>query len=171
MAQYKYLDVMTVRSSAAAGSQSIDSGTICNAFCVSEAVYFDLGKHLQLLVEPVVVPENMSQYDIHGTEKTLESETRYFYPTGKKNINMRQVIEKTTRDAQRGPSGPGNPKKRQARGYASIIPQQSKPTTELPPKPKDKLFYGKKPDLKTENLLNTLRFNEAKIVGVISTKT
>ena len=38
-------------------------------------------------------------------------------------------------------------------------------------KSKPKLYYGRKPDMKTENLLNSLRYNEAKIVGILSTTT
>ena len=50
--------------------------------------------HSCLLVEPVVLPE-MTHLSVD--ESLAVSENCIFYPTGKKNVNMRRTMEETVR--------------------------------------------------------------------------
>ena len=145
-----------------------------------------LGNHQALLVEPILLPEDLSHLNIDKVSEASESETCFFYPNGKKKVNMSQVVDKVSHDrieemgrkADRynathkkkhhhvGDSMAGGNHTRQL--HATKTPTGSVSSA---PKPKQSLYHSRKRDVKTENLLNRLRFNEAKIVGLISTTT
>ena len=132
-----------------------------------------LANHLSLLVEPVVLPEDLSHLNIDkpGGSK-LESDKCFFYPNGKKNENFRQVVANATSEGIARMDKKSKPKKPPIKpSHSSTKLTLNNSSTLESLRPKERLYYGRKADLKTENLLNTLRFNEAKILSILSPKT
>lgn len=171
--EFRYLDVMTVRPSIATGSASTGRASA----------------HQSLLVEPILLPEDLSHLNLDRQPDVSESDACFFYPSGQKNVNMQHVIHKVTQEKLSEYSLKQDRKsatKQQKKKTKALPPSSSLAAAgagainskamgtgsiESAPRKKQQLYYGRKPDVRTANLLNTLRFNEAKIVGIISTTT
>lgn len=168
---YRYLDVMTVRASGGAARRQQSSVTGI--------------QHSKLLVEPILLPDDLSHLNIEKPSGAVtESDTCFFYPSGEKNANFSDVVitaardkmsEYRQRDNSRNKSNASTLSKHKAikpHSSSSILGKKSTVSAlSSEEKPREKLYYSRREDRKTENLLNSLRFNEAKILGVLSTKT
>jgi hypothetical protein len=118
----------------------------------------DVDYHSNLLVDPVTLPE-MSHLDI----PSLNAEkSRVFYETGEKNSTLSRQIDITFRNTHPIDVTPD----------IKVVRSKAKPKRELViTKPKEKLFYGKKADKATEDMIASIRKNEAKFKAKVTTVT
>jgi len=166
---YRYLDVMTVRASGGAARRKESSVTGV--------------PHNKLLVEPILLPDDLSHLNIEKPNGAVtESDMCFFYPSGEKNANFSDVVITAARDKMSEYRERDKRKMKKTSTHNHTKPHSSSNvlgkacsvgnrTSGSEEKPREKLYYSRREDRKTENLLNSLRFNEAKILGILSTKT
>lgn len=118
--------------------------------------------HSNLLIEPITLPD-MTHVEI---DNIPNDDSRLFYVTGEKNTTVSRQVEIAFK----------NTKIREDEGVIPSIKitkslQRAPKSPSFPPKPKDKLFYGKKKDKSTEDLISSMRKNEVKFKAKITSVT
>ncbi len=136
---HRYLDVMTVRPSQGGVRQQIRSA------------------HSSLLIEPILMP-NLEHINIDVHKEA--GENCLFYPNGHKNRNIRREIENTVIKHQLNENDKNHDKKR--KNKYRIIKEDPYANAKGPP-----LYYGKKPDPKTAELLRSMKTNEGRLFSTI----
>lgn len=127
----------------------------------------------------MLLPDDLSHLNLDKPTDNREGGTSFFYPTGKMSVNITQQVAQATEEKMKEAAEKLkrksclNAKKKQSKKPAtnSLSEVSALGGSSSTVKSRPKLYYGRKPDIKTENLLNSLRYNEAKIVGIISTTT
>ncbi len=163
----------------------------CNGFVTFNYIYIGHSHHHQsLLIEPILLPEDLSHLNVDKQTDISEPDSCFFYPSGMKNVNIKHVIDKVTKDKmeelaakdlKKSNSTNNANKSKKTRSTTATNSAANRTNTNThnvgtgsigsAPRTRQPLYHCRQPDLKTANLLNTLRFNEAKIVGLISTTT
>lgn len=138
---HRYLDVMTVRPS---------QGGVRNVKT----------PHSSLLIEPILMPnlEHIS-IDVHKEA----GENCLFYPNGEKNRNIRREIENTVIKHQLNERE--NEKQKKKKDKFRVVKKDPYANVVGPP-----LFYLKKPDPETENIIKSMKNTQGKIHATVQVR-
>mmetsp|Transcript_13634 Transcript_13634/g.20444 ORF Transcript_13634/g.20444 Transcript_13634/m.20444 type:complete len:144 (-) Transcript_13634:189-620(-) len=137
----RYLDVMTVRPSQAASSADVKN------------------PHSSLLIEPILMP-NLQHIELESSQEFRQN--CLFYPNGSKNKQMRKEIESTTKKYESISSGINREVKPDK---YRVVKKDKYANVKGPP-----LFYTKKSDPETIELIKSVKINEIKIAGTVQLK-
>ena len=136
---YRYLDVMTVRSSQVGAK--LDSKS----------------SHTSLLIEPIVMP-NLEHIVIDHDKN--DAEPCLFYPNGDKNKNIRREMEHTV--VKHHLIDHSQYLEKHKKEYFRYVKKDKYANAQGPP-----LYYGKKHDPEVDGLLKKMHNTEKKIKGTI----
>lgn len=138
----RYLDVMTVRPSQVASLADSKN------------------PHSSLLIEPILMP-NLQHIDIDPSAQEFKQNC-LFYPNGTKNKHLRKEIESTTKKYDLAALDHTTERKKDK---FRIIKKDKYADVKGPP-----LYYTRRSDPETVDLLKAVKDNETKITGTVNLK-